>query len=75
MTADDRAFLDGSHGPGAQLAMRIVVRIAETTGADRLLNITRAHIDSCVFYGVAGLEFSERLRDGGARVSVRVFVD
>ena len=70
LTADDRAFLTGDHGPGAQLAMRIVVRIAETMGAERLLDITRAHIDSCVFYGVAGLEFSEKLRDGGALVAV-----
>lgn len=39
-------------------------------GAQSLIDITRAHVDSCVFYGVAGLDFAERLRDGGATVAV-----
>jgi predicted aconitase len=39
-------------------------------GATRLLDITGAHVDSCIFNGIAGLDFAERLRDGGARVSV-----
>ncbi len=66
----DQAFLRGSEGDGPRLAMTLVTRVAEAMGAERLLDITRAHIDSCVFYGVAGLEFAERLRDGGAKVAV-----
>jgi predicted aconitase len=50
--------------------MRIVVRSAETMGATRLLDITSAHVDSCIFNGVAGLDFAERLHVGGAQVSV-----
>jgi predicted aconitase len=66
----DRAYLRGEFGPGAEFAMQIVVRSAEVMGATRLLDITAAHVDSCIFNGIAGLDFAERLRDGGARVSV-----
>ena len=70
LTHRDQAFLAGEFGPGAAFAMRIVVRAAETMGAEHLLDITGAHVDSCIYNGIAGLDFAERLRDGGARVSV-----
>jgi len=70
LTDRDESFLAGEFGPGAEFAMRIVVRSAETMGATHLLDIVGAHIDSCIFNGIAGLDFAERLRDGGAQVSV-----
>ena len=50
--------------------MRLVVRAAEVTGASRLIDITRAHVDSCLYHGEATLDFVQRLIDGRARVSV-----
>jgi len=50
--------------------MRLVVRAAEATGADRLIDITRAHVDSCLYHGEATLDFVDRLLAGRARVSV-----
>jgi predicted aconitase len=50
--------------------MRLVVRAAEATGADRLIDITRAHVDSCLYHGEATLDFVQRLVDGRARVGV-----
>lgn len=50
--------------------MRLVVATAEQMGADHLLDITSAHIDSCLFHGQAGLDFARRLADSGARVAV-----
>ena len=50
--------------------MRLVVATAEQMGAEHLLDITSAHIDSCLFHGQAGLDFARRLADGGARVAV-----
>ena len=50
--------------------MRLVVRAAEATGADRLIDITAAHVDSCLYHGEASLDFADRLVDGGARVAV-----
>jgi hypothetical protein len=70
LTPTDQAKLDGRHGPAAQLAMQIVVRMAQVYGADELLDITGAHIDSTIYIGQAGLEFAERLAGLGARVVV-----
>lgn len=50
--------------------MRLVVRAAGATGADRLIDVTRAHVDSCLYHGEATLDFVQRLVDGRARVSV-----
>lgn len=66
----DRALLDGQAGDGAALAMRVVVRLAQAMGAEELLDITGAHIDSCLFHGQSGLDFVHRLVEGGAQVAV-----
>jgi predicted aconitase len=50
--------------------MRLVIRAAEVTGAGRLIDITRAHVDSCLYHGDATLDFVARLVDGRARVRV-----
>ena len=66
----DRALLEGEHGAGARMAMAILVRMAEVHGAEGMMDITQAHIDSAIYIGDAGLEFAERLVSLGARVSV-----
>jgi len=66
----DRGLLAGEAGDGAALAIRLVLRAAETLGAERLIPITRAHVDSCLDHGQASIDFVRRLVDGGARVSV-----
>ncbi|HET6381315.1 MAG TPA: aconitase X catalytic domain-containing protein [candidate division Zixibacteria bacterium] len=70
LTPDERALLAGEAGVGAALAMRLVVRVAQALDAERLIPITRAHVDSCLYHGQASLDFAQRLLDGGARVSV-----
>ena len=50
--------------------MRLVVRAAEVTEADHLIDITAAHVDSCLYHGEATLDFVNRLVDGGARTRV-----
>jgi predicted aconitase len=70
LTERDRALLRGAGSPAEQLSMRIIVALAEAMGAPHLIDVTRAHIDSCLYHGRAGLDFAERLRDGGARVAV-----
>ncbi len=66
----DRELLAGERGPGAQMAMRIIVRMAEILGVERLIDIEAAHIDSSLYMGSATLEFAEKLVDLGAVVSV-----
>jgi predicted aconitase len=66
----DRRMLDGEGGPAAQLAMSILVRMADVYGAAQLMDISQAHIDSTIYLGDATLEFAERLAALGARVAV-----
>ena len=66
----EREMLAGDHGPGVAMAMRIVVGLAHVREAARLLDVTSAHIDSCLYHGRAGLDFVTRLREQGARVAV-----
>jgi len=52
------------------MAMRIVTRMAELMGAERLVPIASAHIDGCLYHGDSGVAFAERLVDGGGAVGV-----
>lgn len=70
LSDDDRALLDGTHGKAAQVAMRIVLRMAELQGAGELIDIAQAHIDGCIYTGPASLRFARQLVDWGARVRV-----
>ncbi|WGO96061.1 aconitase family protein [Pseudomonas viciae] len=70
LTEQDRALLDGTHGKAAQIAMQIVLRMAEIQGATQLLNVTQAHIDGCIYTGPASLRFAEQLVQWGAKVRV-----
>jgi predicted aconitase len=70
LTDSDLAMLDGRRGPGARMAMTILVQMAEVWGAHELLDITAAHVDSTIYVGEANLEFAERLAGLGARVAV-----
>lgn len=70
LTDDETAMLDGGRGPGVAMAMRMVVALAGVLGAERLIPITGAHIDSCLYHGQAGLDFAQKLADLGAVVAV-----
>jgi cis-L-3-hydroxyproline dehydratase len=70
LTVRDRTMLDGGDGPATQLAMSILVRMADVYGASELMDISQAHIDSTIYLGDATLEFAERLASLGARVAV-----
>jgi len=63
-------MLAGEAGPGTAFAMRLVVRAAEVLGASRLIPITRAHVDACLYHGQATLDFAARLAQGGTQVAV-----
>jgi predicted aconitase len=63
-------MLDGGGGEASRLAMRMVVAMAEVSGAEHLLDVASAHVDGCLYHGQASLDFAERLAAGGAAVSV-----
>lgn len=63
-------MLGGDEGEALRMAMRIVTRLAGAMGAEKLLDITGAHIDSCLFHGQAQLDFAKRLAELGGQVVV-----
>ena len=66
----DWAYLKGEHGPGAQLAMRVLVAVAKSMNAPTLVDVHSAHVDGCLYVGSVSIDFVRALVDGSARVSV-----
>jgi predicted aconitase len=66
----DRALLAGAHGEAAAFAMELMVRYAGAVGAGEFIDVTRAHVDGCLYHGRAGLDFVERLVGLGGEVRV-----
>ncbi len=66
----DEQLLSGGEGPARQLAMEIVVEMAEVVGAARLIDVESAHIDGCLPFGQVALDLPRRLLDAGGRVAV-----
>ncbi len=63
-------MLDGKHGEARQLAMSIITAIARLQGAERLIDVTQAHLDCCIYTGPVSVLIAERLRAMGAKVKV-----
>ncbi|MGF6231469.1 putative aconitase/putative aconitase with swiveling domain [Inquilinus ginsengisoli] len=70
LEARDRVMLDGAEGPALQQAMRILCAMARQQGATALTDVTRAHIDGCIYAGPANLVFAETMEQLDARVRV-----
>ncbi|HXV71611.1 MAG TPA: aconitase X catalytic domain-containing protein [Acidimicrobiia bacterium] len=66
----DKATLGGELGEGARIALELVVASGEAMGAEDLLDISGAHIDGCLYHGIAGLDFARRLAESGGEVVV-----
>ena len=67
---EERAVLAGESGAARSTAMRLLVAYARAIGAGRLLPISSAHVDGCLYHGEAGLDFVELLYRQGGRVRV-----
>jgi len=70
LTPADRRMLDGGDGIAVQQAMRILVAMASQQGTTTLIDVTRAHVDGCIYAGPANLVFAERMEEFGARVRI-----
>jgi cis-L-3-hydroxyproline dehydratase len=66
----DHLMLDGGEGIAVQQAMRILVAMASQQGARSLIDVTRAHVDGCIYAGPANLVFAERMEELGSRVRI-----
>jgi predicted aconitase len=70
LSPGDRDMLEGRHGAACSIAMNMLVKIAEVARAERLIDITSAHIDGGLYHGRAGLDWADRLAAAGGRVRV-----
>lgn len=70
LSTSDRRLLAGDEGIAAQQAMRIVCAMARQQGATALVDVTRAHVDGCIYAGPANLIFAEKMEQLGARTRV-----
>ena len=70
LTDTDRAMLAEAQGSAAQTAMQILTTMAAAQGAAALTNVTRAHIDGCIYASPANLTFARKMADMGARVRI-----
>lgn len=73
LDASDRALLEGAEGPAMKLAMQLVAKAADILGAEELVPISFAHLDSCFYTGDAHLDFARFLKTNNARFAVRAW--
>jgi predicted aconitase len=70
LSTSDLEALAGERGDATRLCMELVVAVGRAEQAQRLIDIVSAHIDGCLYHGVAGLDFATVLVDGGGAVAV-----
>lgn len=70
LTQADKGILSGAHGKAARQAMQIICAMAVQQGASQLVDVTRVHIDGCIYASPANLTFAERMADAGASVCI-----
>lgn len=75
LTHEEQAMLAGDRGEAVALAMRLITELGRIKGATHLIDIKSAHIDGCIFYGQAGLDYANKLVELGAKVVVPTTVN
>jgi len=77
LTDEEKKILNGEHGEPKKIAMKILARLGETFGAERMIPVASAHLVACSYQvtGEAGIQIYTRLVEQGARVSVPTTLD
>ena len=70
LTDADKSMLAGSMGKSAKLALEVICAMAAAQGAKRLIDVTRGHIDGCIYAHEANLIFAEAMAEMGAQVAI-----
>jgi len=70
LTDSDQAMLDGAKGKAVRLAMETICTMGAVQGATRLIDVSRGHIDGCIYAGPAYLTFAETMAQMGAQVCI-----
>ncbi len=75
LTEQEQAMLAGANGEAVALAMRLITELGRIKGATQLIDIESVHVDGCLFYGQAGLDFAQKLVQLGGQVVVPTTVN
>lgn len=70
LSASDRSCLEGDPMDPDTLALEVISTMALASGARRLIDVSRGHIDGCILAHDANLIFAERMAALGARVAI-----
>lgn len=70
LSAQDELMLAGGEGAAVQLAMETICTVALLQGASRLIDVSRVHIDGCIYASPANLVFARAMKEKGASVRV-----
>ncbi|GAB6147969.1 hypothetical protein JCM10135_05100 [Stetteria hydrogenophila] len=70
LTRVEEAMLRGDYGEGVARAMRVIVKVGEALGAERLVEISHAHVSGISYHnlGDPGAELLEELAEAGGEV-------
>lgn len=67
LSLHDQKILAGEQGPGPKIALELLIQFAAIQGAPCLIDVSRAHIDACIYTGPASLRFAQTFHALGAR--------
>ena len=70
LTSMDKRMLAGEEGEASRVALEVIVDMAKVQGAQCLTDVSRVHIDGCIYADPAYLTFAQRMAALGARVYV-----
>ncbi|NOZ88615.1 MAG: DUF521 domain-containing protein [Crenarchaeota archaeon] len=72
LTREEERILNGEEGEAKAVALKLVVKVGEALGAERLVEINHAHASGISYdnIGEPGLRFMKRLLESGGRVAV-----
>ena len=70
LTESDRSKLNGDRGNAVALAMNVICAMAVSQGAKRLIDVSRGHIDGCIYAHRANLIFAEKMAGMDAKVAI-----
>ena len=67
LSLHDQKILAGEQGPGPKVALELLIQFAAIQGAPCLIDVSRAHIDACIYTGPASLRFAQTFHALGAQ--------
>jgi len=72
LTKEEENILKGEKGEIYSKALKVIIKVGEAIGADRLIKITHSHISGISYLNIgdAGLDFIENIAENNAKVSV-----